>query len=85
VTPAEALQTIRDAGLRNLFFISAHARDQMARRGAQIADIRHGLESAQSCSLQPNGRWRVSTADLDGDQLVLIVVFDPDTFVVTVF
>ncbi len=85
MTPDEALLAIRDAGLRGIFHIADHALDSMARRGAQYGDVRHGLANAPSCSLQSNGRWKVPSVDLDGDDLILIVAFDPDVLVVTIF
>ncbi|MHB8418392.1 MAG: hypothetical protein ACYDCL_09975 [Myxococcales bacterium] len=57
----------------------------MAQRGARVADIQHGLSVAHSCKLQDNGRWKVATEDLDGDDLTLIVALDNGVVIVTLF
>ena len=81
----EALELIREAGRTGSFWIEGHARQRMAQRGAGVADIKHGLSIARSCKLQDNGRWRVPTDDLDGDDLTLIVALDHGVVIVTVF
>jgi hypothetical protein len=35
----------------------------MDERGATYRDVRFALMNARSCSVQPNGRWRVESAD----------------------
>lgn len=57
----------------------------MERRCVPFADLRHALEYAESCRLQPNGRWRVVGRDPDGDVLRLIVEFQDELLVMTVF
>ena len=65
--------------------IAGHARERMGERGVTFGDVRHALTNATSCRAQPNGRWRVTGPDLDGDELVLVVVLEAGMVVVTVF
>lgn len=85
MTDAEALEAINNAGLRGLFEIHPHAVASMAQRGAAFQDVRHALATARTCRLQSNGRWFVPSRDLDGDDLDLVIVFDPDVLVITVY
>jgi len=85
VTDAEALQTIKNAGLRGIFRLTSHAQDRMAQRGARWADVRHGLANATSCVRQANGNFKAESVDLDGDDLTLVVAIDGDVLVVTLF
>ncbi len=57
----------------------------MRERGMTDRDLRRALMTATSCRLQPNGRWRVVSADLDGDAVDMIVVIDDGVIVVTLF
>ena len=82
---AEALKLIQAAGRTGGFWIERHARLRMAQRGAQVADIQRGLTVARSCKLQDNGRWKVPTEDLNGDDLTLIVALDNGVVIVTLF
>jgi hypothetical protein len=65
--------------------LAGHARERMAERGATFEDVRHALANATACKAQPNGRWRVTGPDLDGDELVLVVVPEAGVVVITVF
>ena len=65
--------------------IAGHARQRMGERGVTLGDIRLALSNATACKAQPNGRWRVTGTDLDGDELVLVVVLAAGVVVVTVF
>jgi len=85
VTAAEALQAIRDAGLRGIFRLTSHAQERMADRGTRWADVRHGLANASSCAGQANGTFKTESRDLDGDDLTLIVAVEGDVVVVTLF
>lgn len=57
----------------------------MGERGVTFRDLRHSLVNATSCSLQDNDRWRVATEDLDGADLTLVVVFEGDVVVITLY
>ena len=58
----------------------------MAERGAQYEDVHHALTTAQSCKAAADPeRWKVFSADRDGDELILLVVIDGGVVVVTVY
>ena len=48
-------------------------------------NLRHALEHAESCRLQPNARWHVVGRDPDGDVLRVIVELHDDLLVITVY
>ncbi len=85
VNAAAALLEIRGYAVANRIRISRHAWQRMAERGAQYEDVRHALATARHCKPQDGGRWKVSSADRDGDELVLVVVIEAGLIVVTVF
>jgi hypothetical protein len=58
----------------------------MAERGARYEDVRHALATARGCKAATEpGRWKVSSADRDGDDLLLVVVIESGVVVVTVY
>ena len=85
MTPTEALDAIRGYAAANRITLDEHVRHRMRQRHAQYGDVRHALMTAIACRLQPNERWRVESADLDGDEMTLIVVIDDGDIVVTLF
>jgi hypothetical protein len=86
MTPAEALKAIRGLASANRIAISSHAYRRMNQRGATFADVHHALTHAQQCAWQAqHQRWKVESADLDGDDLTLAVVIEDDVIVVTLF
>jgi hypothetical protein len=51
-----------------------------------LASLVGAAACAQGCRLQDNGRFKVYSADLDGDEIKVIVELDRgDDYVVTVF
>ena len=80
-----AFEEIRAHAEAGRITLSRHAQQRGAMRGARFADIRHALITALGCSAQPNGCWRVDSADRDGDELTVIVAIRHDVLVVTVF
>jgi len=82
---AAALAEIRGNAGANRIRIAPHAWDRMAERGARYEDVRHALANARSCKAQDEERWKVFGEDIDGDELVLIVVLDAGVIVVTVY
>ena len=52
---------------------------------SSFADLRHALEHAEACRLQPNARWHVVGRDHDGDVLRVIVELHDDLLVITVY
>jgi len=86
VTPAEALESIRRAGISGAFVVSGHARQRMRERGAGLRDVRNAMATATQCRAQETGRWRTDGGvDDDGDELSIVVVFDGGTIVVTLY
>ena len=77
---------IRRLALANRWKVDlGHAAQRMEERGVTIKDVRHGLINGTSARLQDNGRWKLKTVDLDGDDLMLICVVTDEVLVVTVF
>lgn len=62
-----------------------HGEPRMRERGLTYADVEHGLLHASAGQLQDNGRWKLNSDDLDGDELTLIVHVDDEVLVVTLF
>lgn len=85
MSPAEALEVVREAGLRGVFRISGHARTRMEERGVRYADLRFGLSNATRCVPQDRDRFRVASTDLDGDALDVVVAIEDHVVVVTLF
>jgi Domain of unknown function (DUF4258) len=85
-TEMKALADIRGyAGANRVRYSRPHAFDRMNQRGATTADVEHALRTATECHLQPNGRYEVTSRDLDGDEIIVIVVLQDEDFVVTIF
>jgi hypothetical protein len=87
VTPSEALAAVIEAGKTGRFSMTLHAREEAVEAKATRYDVQHALRSARRALHQPNNdRWRVEGGtDLDGDELILNVVFEGDVIVITVF
>ena len=64
---------------------TSHGVRRMRERGVSFRDIKHALMSGTACEVQPNGRWRLTSDDLDGDALVLILFVDDGVLVITLF
>src|SRR5688572_12583484 len=85
-TVAEALDRVKGLTSANRWRIEPrHGIPRMRQRGASFEDVRHGLISAVDCHFQDNGRWKLETEDLDGDEMFLVVVVEDDVLVVTLF
>lgn len=69
----------------NRIRLTPHALSRADERGATYRDVRHALMTATACTLQPNGRWLVASADLSGDALTLVCVPENGVLVVTLF
>lgn len=86
MTEAERLGLVREYTLAGRWQVEVgHGVPRMRERGASFHDIRHGLLVATRCSVQVNGRWRLGTEDLDGDELTLILFVDDGVLVITLF
>ena len=83
---ARALAAARGLASAGRIVLSSHAELRMRERGATFADVRHALVSATTCYAQPDERWRMEGGcDVDGDALTLIVTFEADVIVGTLF
>jgi hypothetical protein len=86
LTVGEALDRVKGLTLANRWRIEPrHGLPRMRQRGASFEDVRHGLIFAGDCHFQDNGRWKLETEDLDGDEMSLVVVVEDDVLVVTLF
>ncbi len=85
VKGSEAKRRIRTLARSGRIFVDDHAWAAMEGRCVPFADLRHALEHAESCRLQPNGRWQVVGRDPDRDVLRLIVELHDDLLVITVY
>lgn len=73
------------AGANRIGF-TRHADQRRRERGAEYQDIRFALMTAATCSLEgAPDKWRVPSADRDGEPLTLIVVLEGRVLVVTLF
>jgi hypothetical protein len=63
-----------------------HVRLRMAQRNVRAGDVLSALVNAVRCrrSDEP-GRWKVFGPDMDDDELTVVVEFEADVIVVTVF
>ena len=85
VKRSEAKRKIRTLARSGRIFVDDRAWAAMEERCVPFADLRHALERAESCRLQPNGRWQVVGRDPDRDVLRLIVELHDDLLVTTVY
>lgn len=87
MTPRDALAAIIEAGKTGRFSMTIHARAEAVEANATRYDVQNALVTARRALHQPDkDRWRVEGGiDLDGDELVLVVVFEGDLVVITVF
>ena len=84
-TEGEMLALVRSYTQAGRWEVDSHGRLRMRERGAAFGDVRHGLLAGRRCSVQGNGRWRLETEDLDGDDLTLILAVDDGVLVITLF
>lgn len=93
MTPAEqeALETARQCGVGRRARFSRHIREErFADRSLSPEDLYSALANGRLCRSEGLGKhdeqkWRVFGPCVDGDELQLIVVFDPHAYVITVF
>lgn len=83
---AEALREIRGLAGANRVRFTGHARRRMTERGAQVNDVLNALRNASRCTSDTDapGRWKVFGEDLDGAELVAVVVIEDGVLVITV-
>jgi hypothetical protein len=93
MTPAEqqTLQVARQCGVGRRAQFSRHVREErFSDRSLGAEDLFCALANARLCRSEGLGKhgvpkWRVFGPSLDGDELQLIVEFDPHGYVITVF
>ena len=78
VKGSEAKRRIRTLARSGRIVVEDHAWAAMEERCVPFADLRHALEHAESCRLQPNGRWQVVERDPDREVLQLIMELHDD-------
>jgi hypothetical protein len=86
VSNTTVLDEIKALVARGSVRYTLHSFERMAERGATAADATTALSTSTSASLQANGNYRCDGgADLDGDDLTVIVALEADVVVITVF
>ena len=85
MTPAEALEQIKEYAQFGRVSFEDHALDQMDNRNIDKEDIYCALETATSCLAQPKERWKVEGVDTWGDELIVIVAFNGTVCILTIF
>lgn len=84
MTPAEALDTIRNLASRGRVLFSRHAQQRMQQRNVSYKDAFSALSHASAC--EGNGdNWKVTGPDVDGDALTCVVALEDGVVVVTVY
>ena len=83
----DALIVAARAAFANQFEVSRHALERMAERSATREDICRALRSATTAVEQEHDRkWRLEGGqDLDGEALIVVIVFTGAGIVVTLF
>jgi len=87
VGDAQALSEIKRLVRIGRVLYTQHARIRMIERGARRRDVENALLDATTATRQSDrDNWRVEGgADLDGDELTVIVALEADVVIVTVF
>lgn len=86
MTEQEMLERVRSYTRGNRWEVDqVHGQPRMQQRGVSYSDVEHALLNANQCQIQANGRWKLQSWDLDGDDLPLIVVVDGGVLVITLF
>lgn len=86
MTKGEALRRAAEIGRGNLFVILDHAAERMSQRTVRRKDIANALSTATEADEETETRWKFSGGvDLDGDPLGVVVAFEWNTCIVTVF
>ena len=85
MTPAEAIELIKDCAKWGRVAFEDHALDQMEDRNISREDVFCALESARECEAEAKGRWKVTGDDAWGDDLRVIVAINGAVCVITIF
>jgi hypothetical protein len=62
-----------------------HARQRMRQRAIAEGDVACALLGARLAAAAPEGRWKITGPDLEGDDLAVVVAIDVGVVVVTVY
>lgn len=82
----QALHEARRCGVSRRMRLSKHARmESLPDRNLTMQDVFSALANARDCISDGPDKWRVFGPSLDEDELQVIVKFDPDAFVITVY
>lgn len=82
---AAALRDIQGYTAAGRIVFPPHTRGRMRERGVMKDDVIHALLHATTCEAEPPDRWKVPSADRDGDVLTIVVTIEEGVIVVTVF
>jgi hypothetical protein len=85
VTPAEALAEVQGCAKYGRYRFLPHVRVQARGRGFSLRDVVEGLARAKACRRETGERWRAECRDRAGDPFDVIVEFEHDLVIVTVF
>jgi hypothetical protein len=80
-----ALEEIRGYASANRVRFTSHAWLRMDERNVTERDVLYALRTATICMLQANEKWKVLSKDQDDDDLTVIVAFEDEMIVVTLF
>jgi hypothetical protein len=85
VGAADTLRDIRGYAAAGRIKYTRHARERMAQRRVNEADIVSALVHARVCVPADKGNWKATGPDVDGDDLEVVVAVVDGVVVVTVF
>jgi hypothetical protein len=85
VTAVEALIEVQGCAKYGRYRFLPHAMTQAKARGFSLRDVVDGLVHAKSCQAEGVDRWRAGCCDLDGDPFDVIVEFEGEMVIITVF
>ncbi len=80
------LDEIKALVARGSVRFTLHSLTRMSDRGATVDDVTNALTTSTTATSQDNGNYRCKGgADLDGDDLTVIVALEADVVVITLF
>jgi hypothetical protein len=86
VTEREAVAQVRGFAAANRYRLTDHAIEEMDAAGATFEDVHSALCRARSARYQADrDSWRVAGPDRLGEVLALVVKFEDDMIVITIW
>lgn len=85
MTPAEALELIKEYASFGRVSFEDHSLDQLEDRNISREDVYCALETATSCQAEPKERWKMTGVDTWGETLNVIVAINGAVCVITIF